>query len=634
MERPIAFFSRTMNPAQRHYCATRRETLAVVSALQHFRHYLLGNKVILRTDHHSLKWLKSFKNPQGIFARWIESMAEFDYEIQYRPGRLHGNCDGLSRCKCKLCVETNPETNWTDELERADELAEPFSAFLVGVLPEISEAEMIDRQAEDPDLRPVIEWLEAGEVPSPELLKQQSLETRNLWRQVPAVNLFNGQLGRKMFDEEEVQLVVPHCLRKPLFKMAHSGPLAAHLGAQRMYQQLRTAYYWPRMRRDIFQWCRQCAACAQSRGPPTKHQGRLQKVITGAPLDIVAVDILSGLPTTAEGKKCILVSTDYFTKFSCAFALPDAEASTCMRALYDGFFAQFGLPKQLHSDQGKNFESKLFHELCEIAGIQKSRTTPFHAMCDGQTERMNRTLLQMLRKTADENPATWPQRLPTVMSAYRMTVHRTTGMTPNYAMFGRETMLPATLIARPPQEPSRTTVPFVKDLRDALRDAHTRVREATKAAAKFERRTFDQKSRQTKFVEGQLVWLFWPKPPVRQKFRKLAKLWTGPWRIDHFKSPLVVELKHTESRRRQTVHVDRLLPCETEPTDSVTIPPTESQPIDDSVTDPTPTVEPNVEETGDNQDWDSQNLGDSLPSTTRPVRTRRRPAALEPYILD
>ena len=144
--------------------------------------------------------------------------------------------------------------------------------------------------------------------------------------------------------------------------------------------------------------------------------------------------------------------------------------------MYDGFFAQFGLPRQLHSDMGKNFESKLFHELCQITGINKSRT-PFHPQCDGQTERMNRTLLQMLRCTADDNPATWPQRLPTVMAAYRMTVHRVTDLTPNMAMLGREVMLPATLIAKPPEESSTISVPFARDLRDALRHAHQRVRE-------------------------------------------------------------------------------------------------------------------------------------------------------------
>ena len=104
VERPIAFYSRVMNSAQRNYCPTRRELLAVVAALQHFRHYLLGSHIILRTDHHSLKWLKTFKRPEGILARWIETLAEFDYVIEHRPGRVHCNADGVSRPVCKQCI--------------------------------------------------------------------------------------------------------------------------------------------------------------------------------------------------------------------------------------------------------------------------------------------------------------------------------------------------------------------------------------------------------------------------------------------------------------------------------------------------------------------------------------------------
>jgi len=94
-ERPNAFFSRVMNLAQKQYCTTRRELLAVISAVQHFRHYLIRNKVILGTDHYSLKWLKTFKIPEGIMARWIETLAEFHTEIEHRPGLVHSNVDGV-----------------------------------------------------------------------------------------------------------------------------------------------------------------------------------------------------------------------------------------------------------------------------------------------------------------------------------------------------------------------------------------------------------------------------------------------------------------------------------------------------------------------------------------------------------
>jgi len=92
----------------------------------------------------------------------------------------------------------------------------------------------------------------------------------------------------------------------------------------------------------------------------------------------MAIDILSGLPTTQDGNKYILVITDYFTKWACAFALLDAKASTYMRAMYDGFFSHFGLLRQIHSDEGRNFESKLFREFCTLTGVKKSRTSSFH----------------------------------------------------------------------------------------------------------------------------------------------------------------------------------------------------------------------------------------------------------------
>jgi len=126
-ERPIAFFSKVLNGAQKNYCPTQRELPVVVVALQHFRHYVLGQKVILRTDHHSLKWLKTFKQPEGILARWIETLAEYDYVIEHRPGRLHSNADALSRETCKQCWGKVAPTHWIDECESGRGYVPPLS---------------------------------------------------------------------------------------------------------------------------------------------------------------------------------------------------------------------------------------------------------------------------------------------------------------------------------------------------------------------------------------------------------------------------------------------------------------------------------------------------------------------------
>ena len=221
-----------------------------------------------------------------------------------------------------------------------------------------------------------------------------------------------------------------------------------------------------------------------------------------------------------------------------------------------------------------------------------------------------------------------------------MTVHRTTGITPNMAMLGREVMMPAALIARPPEEPYATSVPFVSNLRDTLRDAHRRVRDATKSSARSQKTYYDERAHVQSFSIGQLVWLYWPRPPVRQRFRKLQRLWTGPWRIEAFKSPLVVVIKHTIKRARQTVHVDRLILCRTPPpaapdVDSGVLP--DSETVTDGLTTQDEGTQPLPGCDQDSQSWgdlESQSLSQSASGSGRPIRTRRRPTALDAYILE
>jgi len=117
-------------------------------------------------------------------AKWVETLAEFDVEIEHRPSRLHSNVDGMSRPFCKQCEGKTFKTRWADELKRANELTEPLSVHLISFLPEINDATMAELQAEDPDLGPVIEWLLDGAEPHSDevrsnLLKRKSFGDRS-----------------------------------------------------------------------------------------------------------------------------------------------------------------------------------------------------------------------------------------------------------------------------------------------------------------------------------------------------------------------------------------------------------------------------------------------------------------------
>jgi hypothetical protein len=97
VEQPISYFSRTLSKPERKYAVTRKEMLALVELLQHFRCYILGRKFKVRTDHSALQRLRTFKEPVSQVARWIKRLAEYDFEIEHRPGKQHGNADALSR---------------------------------------------------------------------------------------------------------------------------------------------------------------------------------------------------------------------------------------------------------------------------------------------------------------------------------------------------------------------------------------------------------------------------------------------------------------------------------------------------------------------------------------------------------
>lgn len=146
---------------------------------------------------------------------------------------------------------------------------------------------------------------------------------------------------------------------------------------------------------DIEEWIKGCKRCLL-RKSPTNNRAPLVNIQSSEPLELVCLDYLT-LETSKGGYQHILVITDHFTKYAVAIPTRNQTAKSTAEAFYNNFVLQYGLPKRLHSDQGANFESKLIRELCDLTGIEKSRTTPYHPMGSGLTKHFNRTLLQMLR---------------------------------------------------------------------------------------------------------------------------------------------------------------------------------------------------------------------------------------------
>eukprot|EP00731_Ephydatia_muelleri_P023001 Em0015g584a len=439
-EHVVAYGSRLLTKPERNYCVTRKELLAVVTFVTHFRTYLLGHTFTLRTDHGPLTWLYSMKEPEGQVARWLEKLQEYNFEIVHRKGLRHINADALSRLPCHQCG-LNEEV-----------IQEEGSSVAVVQLSGLCAEEILNNQREDQDLKTIIEAkMTQTRPPNPKPKTGQCLEQRRLLQLWDHLLLRNGLLYRKCIDRKhpsrvQYQLVVPPKLRSQVLKEIHEGAMGGHLGEEKTLQKLKDRFYWPGHWKSVQEWCRTCPACSQRKTPTSKNLALLQSVAVSSPMQMVAIDILGPLPVTLAGNKYILVAADYFSKWIEAYAIPNQEATTIARKLLDEMFCRFALPEKLHSDQGRQFEAEVTTQLCQFLQIEKTRTTPYHPQSDGLVERFNRTLLNMLSTCSMEHPSDWDLYLSKLCLAYNSSVQSTTGYSPFFLMFGREARLPIDLI--------------------------------------------------------------------------------------------------------------------------------------------------------------------------------------------
>ena len=198
--------------------------------------------------------------------------------------------------------------------------------------------------------------------------------------------------------------------------------------------------------RDVKAWCRNCSCsrCSSRRKPQKKFQVPLQVYNVGAPPEGLAIDVLEPLRETDQGNRYILVVMDYFSKWVEALAMPEQSTETI--AHLTEVVSRFGVPLQIHTDQGRNVESVLFKEVCRLLDIEKTRTTPLHPQSDGMVELLSRILGAMLSKFFQESQQNLDQILPLLAMVYRSTIHESNGCTPNELMFGRDVRPPVDLM--------------------------------------------------------------------------------------------------------------------------------------------------------------------------------------------
>ena len=206
--------------------------------------------------------------------------------------------------------------------------------------------------------------------------------------------LKHGILYRKtqVNDKARLQLVLPLSYR-PKAAMAGCHDLVGHLGQDRVLELLRVRFYWPGMHMDVASYINSCSRCIRRKTQP--DTAPLQNIEATQPLELIHLDYLQIEPSKGNIEN-VLIVTDHFTRYAQAYPSKTQTALVTAKLLWNNFIIHYGFPNKIISDQGCNFESELLANLCEVAGVQKLRTTPYHPQTNGQCERFNSTLLNML----------------------------------------------------------------------------------------------------------------------------------------------------------------------------------------------------------------------------------------------
>ena len=533
--RIISLASRTLNTAEQNYFmhSGKLEFLALKWAVtEKFHDYLINGKDFeVVTDNNPLTYILTTAKLHSTGLRWVATLANYRFTIRYRSGKKHVDADYLSRNMvdsfCELRENADKQVKTEDaailfsaatrkerDIDVQSMVGNPGDMGLAlvnsigtdtvqGNERRIGKRDLKDGQLEDKVIREVYRLVEKKQNVSPDQAKKMGKETKILLRQMKKLYIEDGVLKRKTANF--VQIVLPEKFRKLVYEELHQQ--LGHLGPDRVLELARKRFYWPRMRQCIETYVKKKCRCKIAKKPSNPVRAPLSPIVSTYPFEILTIDYLH-LDRAKGGYEYVLVCCDHFTKFVQLYPTRKKSGLEAADKIYNELILKYGLCNRIHNDQGKEFNNQLFDRLHQLSGTTRSRTTPYHPQGNGLTERMNRTLINMLKTLGEKEKSDWAKHLGKLAFAYNVTVNSATGFSPHYLLFGMEPRLPIDSVFEMDENEKRIRKSYdkySKDWRDAMNQAFEIVKQNQQKSGNRNKKGYDKKSRGADLVIGDRV---------------------------------------------------------------------------------------------------------------------------------
>ena len=275
-------------------------------------------------------------------------------------------------------------------------------------------------------------------------------------------------------------------------------------------------------------------------------------------MERIQVDLTGPHPPSA-GFEYICTCICAFTKYVVAWPIRNKKATTVAKGLVENVILRLGTPYTILTDNGKEFDNELSHEIWRILGVDKRRTTPYFPAGNGGIERWHRSMNALLGKTVEVHQKDWPQRLPFVVNAYNGCVHESTGYTPNFLMFGRELNVAVDLILGNPAGPPKSVNDYAEHLMGMMSEAYDEAREHLGKAGNRAKHYYDFGAKPKEFEPGDLVWFYSPRQ-FKGRSPKWSRCYSGPWEVVRRVNAVNYAVRRSPRSAVVIVHVNKMKP--------------------------------------------------------------------------
>ncbi len=562
-ERPVAFLSQSLTDTQRRWPTHDRELHAIVSALRRWRHYVEGVPIEVLTDHNSLKYFMEQRDLSKRQVRWLETLQEYGnaLTIKYLPGKANVVADALSRrADFELPSLSSTVLPTVLRVQAIGVASSRINSIVQLVPPGDWLSELKQALFKDPLYRRVISHAASRHRAAPSGLDFEYTVENGL--------IYALLKGKK-------RLFVPFKqLQAQVMAANHDHVTAGHVGMDKTVELVSRYYYWRGIAQTVQRYVKSCLLCQRMKSTNQKPAGLLQPLpIPGENWEHVSLDLVGPLPTTANGFNCIVTVVDKLSKMAHFIATTTTiDAPGLAQLMMSHVFKLHGFPKALISDRDTRFTSAYWKAFIDALGIASHMSTAFHPQTDGQTERMNRTIEEMLRSYVNEKHNNWDDLLPYLELAYNNSRQASHRFTPYFLNHGRHPYVPGAAM-NPAPAASVNSDNLAHTITSALNEAKAHLEKARER----QRHYANLSRRDVEFDVGDMVYLSTENLKLPGPSRTLQAKRLGPFKIIKKISPVTYRLNLPEEMQIwKSFHISLLTPFVESPKefgDRVVVPP-------------------------------------------------------------